>query len=90
MCESCLVLISNLMEYMKIHTKEKPYTRDICGSSFSQKSVLLKHIQTHTGEKPYSCEMCKSSIWQVIFVETYKCILNRNIVIIKWIGFHSD
>lgn len=43
-----------LVEHIYTHTGEKPYTCDICQTTFRQRSTLYTHKQSH-GEKTYLC-----------------------------------
>ncbi|KAJ2949798.1 hypothetical protein O0L34_g11112 [Tuta absoluta] len=38
--------------------RDRPYSCDTCGRSFSSGSTLKSHLLTHTGEKPYECREC--------------------------------
>ena len=39
-----------------MHTKEKPFTCEICSKAFSNSSSFKKHHHVYTKEKPFSCE----------------------------------
>ena len=39
-------------------TKEKQFSCEVCGSSFTQSSTLKSHKWIHTGDTPFSCEIC--------------------------------
>ncbi|XP_074164120.1 zinc finger protein 248-like isoform X4 [Sminthopsis crassicaudata] len=58
---------SFLLDYQRIHSREKPYlclqcgkpyVCNQCGKTFTDISRLAKHEKMHTGEKVYECNQC--------------------------------
>ncbi|XP_042218458.1 zinc finger protein OZF-like isoform X2 [Homarus americanus] len=52
---------SNLMQHMKVHTPDRPYSCCECGKTFPRKSSLSKHIVVHSSNKPFKCNECGKS-----------------------------
>ncbi len=51
----------HLRDHIKRHYNIKPFTCEICNTSFTRKNTLKTHYLVHSGEKPHQCtfEGCK-------------------------------
>ena len=45
---------------MLTHSREKPYTREMCLKQYALSSNFKKHLHVHTSDEAFSCEICKT------------------------------
>ncbi|CAH4036330.1 unnamed protein product [Pieris brassicae] len=69
----------SLAAHERTHRNEKPFTCDICNSSFGTNSSLKRHLKvSHNTTKPYECRTCHRCFMQESIRDRHEVRLHSN------------
>lgn len=54
----------NLVDHIKLHRGDKPFSCSFCSKAFVRKDHLMNHILIHTGKKQHVCNICSKAFIQ--------------------------
>ena len=80
LCQKVMGNKSKLLTHHRSHTKELPYTCQVCDKRFAENSTLRKHEATH-GERNFRCNVCSKAFVRKDYLakhmlthqQTFKC-----------------
>ena len=80
LCQKVMGNKSKLLTHHRSHTKELPYSCQVCEKRFAENSTLRKHAATH-GERNFRCNVCSKAFVRKDYLakhllthqQTYKC-----------------
>ena len=57
-CQICGKGVKDLKRHMNVHSKERPFKCEDCGTKCKTKQNLQSHMDVHSKERPFKCEDC--------------------------------
>uniref|UniRef100_A0A8D8YDX3 Zinc finger protein 480 n=1 Tax=Cacopsylla melanoneura TaxID=428564 RepID=A0A8D8YDX3_9HEMI len=64
-CAVCGANVLDMKAHMSVHSSERPFSCDVCESSFKKINHLKTHKLIHIGSKPHVCPVCGKAFSQI-------------------------
>ncbi|KAL1460857.1 hypothetical protein WDU94_012796 [Cyamophila willieti] len=65
MCPLCGAHVLDIKAHMSVHSSDRPFYCELCGSSFKKSDHLKTHQLIHKGSKPHVCPVCEKAYTQI-------------------------
>ena len=72
-CKKGFIEKHELDQHKRVHSGEKPFQCNVCGTGFRQNAHLRTHMRVHTGSTPYQCKLCFQSFKYLPSRNMHKC-----------------